>query len=269
VDFLSRSIQSSPISQFAIDWNQWVIKFREIHERKIIERTAEISDINQKLVAEIAIRADTEKQLIQTIGDRELLLREVHHRVKNNLQIIISLLNLQSRYLKDEATLSAFRDSQNRIKAMALVHEKLYQSTDISRITLDDYIRFLGNNLFKFFGIKGNDITLTMDIQHISLAINTAIPVGLMINELISNSLKHACPGGRKGEISIAINRENNSLSILFRDTGVGIPQDLDWQNAKSLGLRLVVSLVEQLQGTIELDRTAGTAFKIVVKEKE
>jgi two-component sensor histidine kinase len=246
-----------------------IIIFREIHERKVNEPTDGNSGINQKLIAEIAIRMDSEKQLIKTVGEKEVLLREVHHRVKNNLQIIISLLNLQSRYMKDETTLSAFRDSQNRIKAMALVHEKLYLSTDISRINLDDYIRFLGNNLFQFFGVKGKGITLTMDIRDISLAMDTATPIGLIINELISNSLKHAFPKGRRGEISITIKRENNSLTILFADTGVGIPQDSDWQNAKSLGLRLVTSLVEQLQGTIELDRTAGTAFKIVVKEKE
>ena len=235
-----------------------IIKFRECHERKVIERTAEISDINKKLIAEIAIRVETEKQLTRTVGEKEVLLREVHHRVKNNLQIIISLLNLQSRYIKDETTLSAFRESQNRIKAMAIVHEKLYQSEDISKIDLGNYVRFLGNSLFQFFGRKGKGVTFTTNIQSISLDINTAIPVGLIINELISNSLKHAFPKGRKGEISIAIKRENNSLSILFRDTGVGIPQDIDWQNAKSLGLRLVVSLVEQLSGTIELDRSAG-----------
>jgi two-component sensor histidine kinase len=247
-----------------------IIKFRECHERKVIERTAEISDINQKLIAEIAIRVDAEKQLTKTVGEKEVLLREVHHRVKNNLQIIISLLNLQSRYMKDETTLSAFRESQNRIKAMALVHEKLYQSTDISKIDLDDYIRFLGDNLFQFFGMEGRgDITLTMDIRDISLVIDTAIPIGLIINELISNSLKYAFPDGRKGEISLAIHRQDHTLTILFKDNGVGIPPDFDWRNAKSLGLRLVISLVEQLSGTIELDRTAGTVFTIVVKKKE
>jgi two-component sensor histidine kinase len=152
---------------------------------------------------------------------------------------------------------------------MAHVHEKLYQSEDISKINLDDYVRFLGNSLFQFYGMKGKGITFTTDIRDISLDINTAIPAGLMINELISNSLKYAFPVGRKGEISIAIKRENNSLSILFADTGVGIPSDFDWRTAKSLGLRLVISLVEQLDGTIELDRTEGTAFTIVVKEKE
>jgi PAS domain S-box-containing protein len=244
-------------------------KFSEGLERMVVDRTANISDINQKLVAEIDIRLDVEKQLTKTVGEKEVLLREVHHRVKNNLQIIISLLNLQSRYMTDEATLSAFRESQNRIKAMALVHEKLYQSTDVSKINLDNYIRFLGDNLLQFFGMKGKGITFTTDIRDISLAIDTAIPVGLMMNELISNSLKYAFPKGRKGDISVAIHRQDHALTILFKDNGVGIPADFDWQNAKSLGFRLVLSLVEQLQGTIELDRAAGTAFTIVVKEKQ
>jgi PAS domain S-box-containing protein len=238
-------------------------------ERKVTERTSDLSDVNLKLMTEIDIRLDAENHLTKTVGEKEVLLREVHHRVKNNLQIIISLINLQSRYTTDEATLSAFRESQNRIKAMALVHEKLYQSTDITKIDLDNYIRFLGNNLFQFFGMKGKGIVLTTDIRDISLAIDTAIPVGLIINELISNSLKYAFPDGRKGEISLVIHRQEHTLTLLFKDNGVGIPADFDWRNAKSLGLRLVISLVEQVQGTIELDRTAGTKFTIVVKEKE
>jgi PAS domain S-box-containing protein len=243
--------------------------FSDDLERKVTERTSDISDVNLNLMTEIEIRLDAEKHLTKTVGEKELLLREVHHRVKNNLQIIISLLNLQSRYIEDETTLSAFRESQNRIKAMALVHEKLYQSTDISKIDLDNYIRFLGTSLFQFFGMKGKGITLTMDIRDIFLSIDTAIPLGLMINELISNSLKYAFPGGREGDISVTVQRQDHTLTILFKDNGAGIPQDFDWRNAKSLGLRLVISLVEQLEGTIELDRTAGTAFTIVVKEKE
>jgi PAS domain S-box-containing protein len=236
----------------------------DITERKRAEE--QLKHFNEELEKGIA---DRTAKLNASLEEKVVLLREIHHRVKNNLQIIISLLNLQSRYIEDERTQQLIRESQNRIRAMAHVHEKLYQSEDISKINLDDYVRFLGNSLFQFYGMKGKGITFTTDIKDISLDINTAIPAGLMINELISNSLKYAFPGGRKGEISIAIKRENNSLSILFADTGVGIPSDFDWRTAKSLGLRLVISLVEQLDGTIELDRTEGTAFTIVVKEKE
>jgi len=236
----------------------------DITARKQAEE--QLKHFNEELEKGIADR--TEK-LNASLEEKVLLLREIHHRVKNNLQIIISLLNLQSRYIQDEGTQQLIRESQNRIRAMALVHEKLYQSEDISKIHLDDYVRFLGNSLFQFYGMKGKGIVLNTQIQDINVDINTAIPVGLIVNELVSNSLKHAFPKGRKGEISVTITRENAMLTMVYKDTGVGIPPDLDWRTAKSLGLRLVVSLVEQLFGTIELDRTAGTAFTIVVREKE
>jgi PAS domain S-box-containing protein len=244
-------------------------KFSEDLEHKVFERTSDISDINLNLMTEIEIRVDAEKQLMKSVGEKDVLLREVHHRVKNNLQIIISLLNLQSRYITDETTRLAFKESQNRVRAMALVHEKLYQSTDLAKLDLGNYLKFLGDNLLQFFGMKGKGIMLTMDIKDISLAIDTTIPLGLMINELISNSLKYAFPEGRKGEISLAIQRKDHTLTIRFKDNGVGILKDFDWRNADSLGLRLIISLVDQLDGTIELDRSAGTAFTIVVKEKE
>jgi PAS domain S-box-containing protein len=246
-----------------------LMTFGEDLERKITERTSDLTDINMKLMAEIDIRLDAEKQLNKTVGEKEVLLREIHHRVKNNLQIIISLLNLQSRYITDEKILAAIRDSQNRVKAMSLVHEKLYQSEDISKINLDDYIRFLGTGLIQFYGAKSRGITLTTDIRDIHVDINAAIPLGLIINELISNSIKYAFPDREKGEIFISVRKENHTLSVLFKDNGVGIPADLDWRNTESLGLRLVISLVEQLNGSIELDRSSGTAFNIVLQEKE
>lgn len=236
---------------------------RDVTERNRIEE--ELRKYSENLEEMVAER--TEK-LNKSIEEKEVLLREVHHRVKNNLQIIISLLNLQSRYITDEKTLAAIRESQNRVKAMALVHEKLHQSTDISKINLDDYIKFLANSLFRFYGMTGKGLRLTTDIQDIYLDINTTIPLGLITNELVSNSLKYAFPKERKGEISIAITQEDHVLTVVFRDNGVGIPPELDWRNAKSLGLRLVISLVEQLQGTIELDRTSGTVFTMVLHEK-
>jgi len=241
-----------------------VIQHNDITARKQAEE--QLKHFNEELEKGIADRTG---RLNASLEEKVLLLREIHHRVKNNLQIIISLLNLQSRYIQDEGTQQLIRESQNRIRAMALVHEKLYQSEDISKIHLDDYVRFLGNSLFQFYGMKGKGIVLNTQIQDINVDINTAIPVGLIVNELVSNSLKHAFPKGRKGEISVTITRENAMLTMVYKDTGVGIPPDLDWRTAKSLGLRLVVSLVEQLFGTIELDRTAGTAFTIVVREKE
>ncbi len=243
--------------------------FSEDLERKVTERTSDLSDVNLKLVTEIDIRLDAEKQLNKTVGEKEVLLREIHHRVKNNLQIIISLLNLQSRYITDEKILAAIRESQNRVKAMALVHEKLYQAENIAQINLDDYTRFLGTGLIQFYGAKSRGITLTTDIRDIHVDINMAIPLGLIINELISNSLKYAFPDREKGEIFISVLKENHTLSVLVKDDGIGIPADLDWRNTESLGLRLVISLVEQLNGSIELDQSAGTAFSMVLQEKE
>lgn len=243
--------------------------FSEDLEKKVIERTSDLGDANRNLMTEIGIRLNAEKMLTKSVGEKEVLLREVHHRVKNNLQIIISLLNLQSRYITDETMLSAFKESQNRVRAMALVHEKLYRSTDLATIDLDNYIRFLANSLLQFFGMKGKGITLTIDIHDIFLAIDTAIPFGLIINELISNSLKYAFPGGRQGDISLTIHRQDHLFTLHYKDNGVGIPADFDWRNAKSMGLRLVITLVDQLDGTIELDRSSGTEFTIIVKEKE
>jgi PAS domain S-box-containing protein len=218
---------------------------------------------------DVTERKHMEEVVLASLQEKEILLKEIHHRVKNNLQIVISLLNLQSRYINDEKSAQVIKESQTRIRAMALVHEKLYQSATIAKINLDDYVRFLGNSLFQFYGMNGKGITFTTTISEVSLGINTAIPIGLMVNELISNSLKYAFPAGRRGEISIAIDLKDHLLSIVYKDNGVGIPADFDWRNAKSLGLRLIISLVEQLNGTIELDRTAGTAFMIVVTEKE
>ncbi|WAC06092.1 MAG: MEDS domain-containing protein [Methanoregula sp.] len=237
---------------------------RDFTDYKLME--AEIRSLNAALEQRVEQRT---AQLNASLEDKIVLLREVHHRVKNNLQIIISLLNLQSRYIEDEKTLQVIKESQNRVRAMALVHEKLYQSTDIAEIDLDNYIRFLGDSLFRFYGMTGTGINFITRIQDINVGINTAIPLGLIVNELVSNSLKHAFPDKRRGEISITIRRENDLLHLVYKDNGVGIPPDFDWRTAKSLGLRLIISLVEQLQGTIELDRTEGTKFTIIVKEKE
>jgi len=227
---------------------EWLKKFSEELEAKVAERTEAVN---------------------KSLHEKDILFKEVHHRVKNNMQIIISLLNLQARTIDDPGVVKMIKESQSRIKAMALVHERLYRSGDISSIDLKDYIQFLARELFSFYGVKSQFIHLTINAPVINMNIDTAIPLGLMVNELISNAIKYAFPEDRRGEIVIDITKDKNNISLVVRDNGVGIPQDFDWRNAKSLGLRLVISLVEQLQGTIELDQMAGTAFTIVVKEKE
>jgi PAS domain S-box-containing protein len=243
--------------------------FSEDLERKVIERTSELSDVNLKLVTEIGIRINAEKQLTKTVGEKEVLLREVHHRVKNNLQIILSLIDLQSRNIKDQKLLETMGEFQNRIIAMAHVHERMCRADDISRIDLSEIVIFLGTALFKSYKVDPHHIRLNVEMKDLQITIDSAIPISLIINELVSNSIKHAFPKGTPGEITIAGCREADTLVLSIRDTGIVIPKDLDWMGSQqTLGLRLVVSLVEQLNGTIELDRTAGTTFNIVVKEK-
>jgi two-component sensor histidine kinase/FixJ family two-component response regulator len=256
--------------------NSIALKIASEHLKKIC-RTQEnepgiglagLSDSCQMLTSERTLRLAAEKDLQELREQNEVLLREIQYRVKNNLRTVHSLLDLQSKYIRDEKVLKALHESQNRIRAMALVHEILYQSKEITNIDLDKYVRTLGKNLFEFYGIKDPAISLQTDIPEIFLSVNSAIPVGLIINELMSNSLKHAFPNKNKGEIMIKVRKKNHTLSMLFRDNGIGIPKDLNWRDTKSLGLRMVFSLVEQMKGTIGLDRSRGTEFSMVLEER-
>jgi PAS domain S-box-containing protein len=238
-------------------------------EQRVKDRTEAFEKANKALEEEVGQRQEAERKLQGSYDEKVMLLKEIHHRVKNNLQIIASLLNLQSRYIKDESTLAAIRESQNRVKAMALVHEKLYRSEDISHVSLHDYIRFLGSGLFQFYDAKLRGIQFMLEIHEVNVDIDAAIPLGLILNELISNSLKYAFPEGRKGEIFISVKKEDHTITVLFRDNGIGIPADLDWRDTQSLGLRLVNTLVDQMNGTVELDRSSGTQFTMVLHEKE
>jgi two-component sensor histidine kinase len=157
--------------------------------------------------------------------------------------------------------------TQNRVRAMSLVHEKLYRSESLSRIDFADYTRFLATQLFSFYGTDSRRVRLEFAMSKIMVDINTAVPLGLLMNELISNTLKHAFPKGRDGAISISGGYEGDLIALVVRDNGIGIPADLDWKNTTSLGMRLVISLIDQVDGTIELDRKNGTAFSITLKK--
>lgn len=237
-------------------------------EQRVQDRTEALSKANEALEEENMQRLDAEEKLRASLNEKTMLLKEVHHRVKNNLQIIVSLLNLQSRYVKDETVLATIRESQNRVKAMALVHEKLYRAEDIAHIDLDDYIRFLGTGLSQFYDAKSRGIRFTLEAPEVRVDINTAIPLGLILNELISNAFKYAFPKGKSGEVFVSVTREAKTLTVIVRDDGAGIPEGFDWKNTQSLGLRLVNSLVDQLDGSIELDRSSGTRFTMVLHEK-
>jgi two-component sensor histidine kinase len=221
------------------------------------------------IATDITERKKAEEQIEKSLKEKEVLLREVYHRVKNNMQIITSLLNLQSRYARDGAYREMFRESHNRIKSMSLVHEKLYQSKDLSTIDFKEYIKDIAKGLFLSYGANKGKIALVMDINNISIDINTAIPCGLIINELVTNSLKHAFPGGKEGEIKISIHSMNeNTIELVVGDNGTGISGDVDFRTTESLGLQLVTMLAEnQLHGEIILDRSKGTEFTITFKE--
>jgi PAS domain S-box-containing protein len=234
--------------------------FSDITERKNVQER--LQKFNEELEKQVAERTE---QLNKSLHEKELLLKEIHHRVKNNLQIVASLFNLQSRQISDPETLAMIRESQNRVRAMALVHERLYRSADISSIDLSDYVRFLGTSLFRFYGITPATVRFEINISDIQVDINSAIPLGLIINEILSNSLKHAFPAGRKGMITVTGKKDDGTTCIIVQDDGVGIPESLDWKNTESLGLRLVYNLTEQLRGTIELERAAGTRFTITI----
>jgi PAS domain S-box-containing protein len=214
-------------------------------------------------------RKNMEIQLKKSLDEKEMLLKEIHHRVKNNLMIISSLLNLQSRYIKDKASQNIFKESQNRARSMALIHERLYQSTDLKKIDFGDYIQTLSNELFNTYVSDPSLVKLKINVNDIMLDINTSIPLGLIVNELITNSIKHAFPDGRNGEINIDFHTKDDYYEFIVKDNGIGFPEDLDFRNTDSLGLLIVNSLTEQIDGKIELDKFNGTEFKITFKELE
>ncbi|PSN10677.1 diguanylate cyclase [filamentous cyanobacterium CCT1] len=214
---------------------------------------------------DISDRKESQEKLRASLKEKELLLKEIYHRVKNNLQVIYSLLNLQSRNVADSAALSVLRDSQSRVKAMALVHEKLYQSKDLTRIDLANYIQSLAYSLLETYQFDNNRIQLRLDIEPYSLDIETALPCGLMLTELISNSFKYAFPQGRTGEVAIVSRLSpDNHLTIRLQDNGIGLPKGVNLQQISSLGLSLVRNLTQQIGGQVEIvAQPIGTAFQI------
>ena len=208
-------------------------------------------------------RTRAEEHLKASLKEKEVLLREIHHRVKNNLQVISSLLRLQSRTIKDDAICRVFKESQDRVKTMAIIHEKLYQSTNLAGIDFAGYIRDLTANLYRSYGVSQETISLRIQAQNVFLGINMAIPCGLIINELVSNCLKHAFPGGERGEIYIDLSSDPDQIILTVGDNGGAFPKGLDFRNTESLGLQLVLSLIEQLEGAIELHSDGKTEFRI------
>lgn len=213
---------------------------------------------------DISEQVQVEAQIKASLREKEVLLREIHHRVKNNMQVISSLLALQADYTSEENTSQLFRESQNRIRSMALVHELLYQSDDLARVDFVEYVHKLTRHLLHSYLADASRISLDIVSNAVFLDVDMAVPCGLIINELISNALKHAFPENRQGSILVELRTEDNGLhTILVRDDGVGIPPELDVHQTESLGLQLVTSLAGQLNATIGLQRHQGTTFEI------
>jgi PAS domain S-box-containing protein len=274
---------------------EYRIRHKDGEVRWVNEIIQNISDSSGKPVLvqgsvyDITERKKAEEALTRT---EEIRKKEIHHRIKNNLQVISSLLELQADKFKDREVIEAFRESQNRVASMAIIHEELYRTGDAETLDFSAYLRKLTSDLLSSYTVRKEDVKLKLETEDIFLGMDTAIPLGIIINELVSNALKHAFPAGRRGEIRIKLCRkeisENNNIgkirgnndrgsqiknsylySLVVSDDGLGFPESIDFKNTDSLGLQLVNILVEQLEGTIEMEKHGGTTFKIGFTETE
>jgi PAS domain S-box-containing protein len=231
----------------------------------VLEGFAKVTrDHSERRQADEALR-QRQEQLSASLKEREVLLQEVHHRVKNNLQVISSLINMQMRQMVDVSAKIALAECKTRIEAIALIHEKLYQYQDYANVPFSDYARSLSANIFHATGISPGSIELQVEIEPVSLAVDKAIPCGLILNELITNTLKHAFPDERSGKVRVELRAvdEQRTLLLIVQDDGVGMPAAFDITKSVSLGMRLVTTLVEQLDGTLEIVCDAGTLFRV------
>jgi len=204
-----------------------------------------------------------QKQIEESLKEKDVLLKEIHHRVKNNLQIIISLLNLQSGYIKDETTLKAVQDGQNRVRSMALVHEKFYQAEELTEIDFGEYVEKLTQYIYQSYGDKTDRVKMIIESDKVGLDMDTAMPSGLLVNEIVSNAYKYAFPVDMHGEIRITLSKADGKVVFKIADNGVGLPEEINIDAAESLGMQLIQALTAQLDGELELSRDKGTEFKV------
>jgi PAS domain S-box-containing protein len=215
-------------------------------------------------IIDISEQKKNESLLESSLSEKEILLKEIHHRVKNNLQIISSLILLQEQYVKDERTIHIFKDFQSRIKVMALIHQTLYNSESLNKIHLSKYIEDLVNNLFKAYSVNSEQIKLELNIENIDFSLDKAMASGLIINELVSNSLKHAFPKNYRGKIVVTLKEiKNNRILLDVYDNGIGFPKDVDYEKLDTLGLKLISTITKQMEGKISIKKNNGTHVKI------
>jgi two-component sensor histidine kinase len=259
---------------------------RDDLERRVDERTCELEEANEALAQEVAQHRQTEAKLAATnqtlaleaaehkqaraelqpsLTEKEVLLKEVHHRVKNNLQVVSSLLALQSRATLEAGARQALLESQARVRAMSLIHQKLYSSTDLARIDFGEYLQNLVEHLIAIYNADPDRISLRVEAMPVRLNIDSAMPCGLIVNELIANALEHAFPDDRKGFIYVRLAQDSDGrIEVSVRDDGVGLPEDLDVRRSRSLGLLLISTLASQLGAELRVECAEGAAFTLL-----
>jgi len=209
-------------------------------------------------------RRRAEEVIRTALEEKNTLLEEIHHRVKNNLQVVSSLLQLQSAYAKNEEDVAMFKECQNRVRTMAMVHERLYRSQNLASIDFGEHVRDLASMLASSYPQAAAHVQLFTEAESVLLELETAIPAGLIVNELVSNALKHAFPDGRRGTLKVSLHSPAPGQVLLsVEDDGVGLPPGFDWDQAHSLGLRMVHDLARQIRGTLEVRQNDGTTFAL------
>ena len=267
---LARQSPSSPLEELKQQNQELLAALAELraHQEELARVNHELAETNRGVVSLYA-ELDEKTQRIQTsLMEKEVLLKEIHHRVKNNLQIVISLLRLQSRQITEPVYIAMLKDIQSRIRVMALIHEKLYGTADFARIDFKEYVQGLAESVLTTYDTSEGRITFSLEGGSVFVNMEQAIPCGLIINELITNAIKYAFPGDSKGEIAILLREPaDREIEIIVRDNGVGLPEQFDPGEAKTLGMQLVTALVEeQLKGRLTLARDKGTEFSFRFK---
>jgi two-component sensor histidine kinase len=254
--------------------------FSEVHEENLggffMITTSPLYDDDGNVMGSVHVARDIterkimEEQLEQALEDKDILMKEIHHRVKNNLMIMANLLNLQSRYIEDEVARDIFKDSQSRAKTMALIHDKLYRSQDLKKVDVQDYMESLAKNIYHTYIKDPRQIQLILNVEPHMLDINTVLPLGLILNELLTNTFKYAFPEDRKGILEVKFSKKGNNQFLLeVADNGVGMPVDFHPDQTDSLGMRLIYSLTEQIKGELEINADTGTQTRIKFQELE
>lgn len=238
------------------------VRVRQLRtQQRHLERTVEARTEDLRAAKDhIEAQAD---ELRASLEEKEVLLREIHHRVKNNMQVITSLLNLQAQKVEDRETLTLFNECRDRVASMAMIHERLYQSADLARVDLGAYLRSITAQLFRSYNVRSHQIALDVRVEAGLLGVDQAIPCGLIVNELVSNALKHAFPDGRQGRIGVVFEAEKTQCRLAVRDDGVGLPAGFDVGRSPSLGLKLVQALTKKLRGTLRACEDGGAVFEV------